>query len=215
MHFINADNLFEDKSYESAFIEIDLAISLRTTSDYQELKKDIEINLGNENIVEQQFKKHEFDIDSPIHTGEIYEWLKALLKKHKIEKVILYIEKTLETMDKLSNGSIQPKIYGKQRAEFYIAGKEDFTKNLHKIFNFSSWNIEQSDEAIKMLGIFIYTYTGKEIKPIESVADIYVSWNLKERALVLYKLCLNRLENEEKPRVKTRLTKKINELNAE
>lgn len=80
-HFIKADDLSVEKNYEEALKEIELAISIRATSDYKELKKDIQVKLGNEDIVDQQFKKHEFDIDSPIHIGEIFDWFKAILKK--------------------------------------------------------------------------------------------------------------------------------------
>jgi hypothetical protein len=41
-----------------------------------------------------------------------------------------------------------------------------------------------------------------------------VKWQLNNKALELYKLCLNRLANEEKPRVKARLIQKIDNLTA-
>jgi len=72
--------------------------------------------------------------------------------------------------------------------------------------------LEQTDETLKMLDLFIKLYIGKEIKPIESIADIYVQWKLKDKAHELYKLCLDKLAGEEKPRVKARLTKKMDEL---
>jgi tetratricopeptide (TPR) repeat protein len=211
-HFIKADDLFNEKSYEEALKEIELAISIRATSDYKELKKDIQVKLGNEDVVDQLFKKHEFDIDSPIHTGEIFDWFKALLKNNKIDKVVSYIQKTNETLDKLAKGEIKSKIYGQQSGDWYSYKKEDFNKNLFRIFDFSALQIEQTDETLKMLDLFIKLYIGKEIKPIESIADIYVQWQLKDKALELYKLCLDKLAGEEKPRVKARLTKKINEL---
>lgn len=211
-HFIKADDLFEEKKYAEALQEIELAISVRAISDYKELKKDIQVKLGNEDVVEQQFKKHEFDIDSPIHTGEIFDWFKALLKNKKFVEVIAYIQKTNDTLDKLSKGEIKPKIYGQQSGDWYLYKKEDFNKNLFRIFDFNVLELEQSDDTVKMLGLFIYLYSGKEIKPIESIADIYVRWKMNDKASELYNLCLTRLENEEKPRVKARLTKKIEDL---
>lgn len=211
-HFINADDLFVEKNYEEALREIELAISSRAISDYKELKKDIQVKLGNEDVVDQQFKKHEFDIDSPIHTGEIFDWFRALLKNNKIDKVVNYIQKTNETLDKLAKGEIKPKIYGQQSGDWYSYKKEDFNKNLFRIFDFNTLHLEQTDETVKMLDLFIKLYIGKEIKPIENIADIYVKWQFKDKALELYKLCLDKLAGEEKPRVKARLAKKINEL---
>lgn len=211
-HFIKADDLFVEKNYEEALKEIELAISIRATSDYKELKKDIQVKLGNEDTVDQQFKKHEFDIDSPIHTGEIFDWFKALLKNKKIDKVVNYIQKTNDTLDKLAKGEVKPKIYGQQSGDWYSYKKEDFNKNLFRIFDFNTMQLEQSDDTTKMLELFIKLYIGKEIKPIESIADIYVQWQLNDKALGLYQLCLDRLAGEEKPRVKARLAKKMDEL---
>jgi len=47
-----------------------------------------------------------------------------------------------------------------------------------------------------MLELFIKLYIGKEIKPIESIADIYVQWQLNDKALGLCQLCLDRLAGE-------------------
>lgn len=43
--------------------------------------------------------------------------------------------------------------------------------------------LEQTDETLKMLDLFIKLFIGKEIKPIESIAAIYVQWQLKDKAL--------------------------------
>jgi hypothetical protein len=59
-----------------------------------------------------------------------------------------------------------------------------------------------------MLELYTKIYIGKETKPIESVADIYEKWQLKDKAHELYKQSLNKLGNEDKPRVRARLTKK-------
>lgn len=212
-HFINAATLYDEQSYENALKEIELAISIRIHSDYKELRKDIQIKLGNDDIIEQEFRKNEYDIDSPIHTGEIFDWFKALIKNKKYNKVIMYIEKTNETLDKLSKGELKPKIYGQQSSDWYLYKKEDFCKNLSKIFDFNDFAFEKSDDIAKMLEMFISIYLGKDIKPYETIADLYTEWNQNDRAIELYKLCLTKIENEEKPRVKARLIKKIDDLN--
>lgn len=211
-HFINADNFFEEKNYEQALQQIELAISLRPLQDYKELKKEIQIKLGNEDIAEQKFKEYEYDIDTAVHTEEIYNWFKVLTRNKKYDKVIFYIQKTDETLDKLSKGIIKPKIYGQQSGDWYLGKKEEFNKNLYRIFDLDISSLEKTDDSVKMLALFITIYIGKEIKPIESIADIYVKWNLKDEAFRLYKLCLDRIANEDKPRVKTRLNKKITDL---
>lgn len=211
-HFIKADDLFVEKQYEEALTEIELAISIRATSDYKELKKDIQVKLGNEDIIDQQFKKHEFDIDSPIHTGEIYEWFKAYFKNKSYSKIIAQIEKTNLILDNLASGIIKPKIYGQQQSSFYVYDKEKFHNNISKIFDFNSMQLEQTDDTTKLLELFIRLYSGKEIKPLESIADIYDQWQLNDKALGLYQLCLDKLAGEEKPRVKARLAKKMDEL---
>lgn len=214
-HFIKADNFYELSNYEEALKEIELAISIRTTSDYKELKKDIQVKLGNEDVVDKQFKKHEFDIDSPIHTGEIYDWFKAYVKNKSYNKIINQIDKTNEILDKLANGIIKPKIYGQQQSSFYVYDKEKFHNNIYKIFDFNILHLEQTEDTKKMLELFTNLYNGKEIKPMESIADIYVQWKLKDKATKLYKLCLDKLEGEEKPRVKARLMKKMDDLTNE
>lgn len=211
-HFIIADDLFIEKKYEEALIEINLAISIRTIKEYKELKQNIQIQLGNEDVAKQMFKENEFDIDSSIHSGEIYEWLKAFLKNNNYDKVKFYIEQTNEILDNLATGKIKAKIYGQQSSDWYVYKKEDFHKNLYKIFEFNSLDSEKSEKKIQIFELIVKFYYGKEIKPIESIADIYSKWNLKEKAIELYNLCLIKLENEEKPRVKSRINKKIEEL---
>lgn len=214
-NFISANDLFDNEEYEEALKQIDLALSIKQTKEYRELKKEIQIKLGDENTVIQKFKENENDIDSPIHTGEIYDWFKALLKTKKFGLVLNFIVKTNEGLDKLSTGIIKPKIYGKQSSDWYLGKKEDFTNNLYRIFEKDLSSIDQTDEAIQMFELFVNVYTGKEIKPIESIADLYANWNLKDKAKQLYKTCLDKLINEEKPRVKARLNKKIEDLNIE
>ncbi len=211
-YFIEADNSFENKNYEKALQEIELALSIKTLDDYTELRKDIQVKLGNETTVEQQFQKHEFDIDSPIHTGEIYDWLKAFLKNKRFDRVVAYIKTTNDTLDKLSKGIIKPKIYGQQSGDWYTHKKEDFQKNIYRAFDIDLINLEQTEKSVEMLTLFINIYIGKEIKPIENVADLYVNWGLKEQALQLYNLCLTKLGDDDKPRVRARLAKKISAL---
>jgi len=210
-HFVNADNFYEEKKYSEALTEIELALQTRINDDYTKLKKLIQIKLGNEDVVEQEFKKHEFDIDSPIHTGEIYDWFAALIKNKKYQRVVFYILQTIDTLDKLSNGVIKPKIYAQQQGSFYVYDKEKFQTNIHKAFTDLS-SIEHNDDAVKMLELYTKVYIGKETKPLESVADIYEKWQLKDKAAELYKQSLSKLGDEDKPRVRARLTKKIDEL---
>ena len=138
--------------------------------------------------------------------------MKVLLKNEKNEKVINYIQKTNDTLNKLSSGEIKPKIYGQQYKDWYLYKKEDFNKNLLKMFDFKVLKLEQTDDTIKMLELFTQQYNGKDTKIIESVADIYVQWKRNNKALELYRLCLDKFAGEEKPRVKVRLSKKIDEL---
>lgn len=211
-HFINADNLYWEKNYEEALKEIELAILNRTNEDYAELRKSIQVKLGNQDVVEEQFKKYEFDIDTPIHTGEIFDWFKVLFKNKRFDKFNEYVQLTNQTLDRLSIGKVKPRIYGEQSRDWYLHKKQDFNMNLFRIFDFKNIKIEKSIDMVATIDLFIKSYSGKEMKPIESVADIYVQWDLKDKAIELYNLCLNRVQNEEKPRVKERLTKKIEEL---
>jgi hypothetical protein len=211
-HFINADNLFEEEKYEDALREIDLAISIRETMDYKELKTDIQVKLNNSDIVRQQFKKYEIDIDSPIHTKEIYDWFSALIKNKEYSKVIGYLQNTNETLDKLSKGLITSKIYTQQSGDWYLHKKEDFNKNLFRMLTIKATEIEKTEDSIKMLEHLMYLYIGKDIKGIESIADIYAHWKLNDRAIGLYTLCLDKTVDEEKPKVKARLAKKIEQL---
>lgn len=48
-----------------------------------------------------------------------------------------------------------------------------------------------------------------DFRPIEKIADKFRSWNLIERANELYESCLKMIEKEDKPRVKSRIEKKI------
>ena len=211
-HFISAENLFRDQSYEEALKEINSAIAIRPLKEYQQLQEYIQVKLGNIDTVQRKFNEYEYDIDSAIHVGEIFDWFKALLKNNELEKVIFYFEKTNETLDKLSKGLIKPKIYGQQSADWYLYKKEDFHKNLYRIFDLDSLNLSKSEVSIKLFEMFIQLYSGKETKPIENIADVYSKWGLKDEAVRLYNKCLSKLANEEKPRAKSRLNKKISEL---
>ena len=211
-YFFNAIDFFNKKNYNQSMIEINKAIIIKSLKDYTELKDEISIKLGDESVAEDKFKKFENDIDSPIHTREIFDWLKIIILNKDFVKAKNYIEKINETLDKLAKGLIQPKIYGKQSSGWYIGKKDDFNNNLNKSFDFDVMLQNQSEDAIKLLGLFVFQYSGKDINPIETVADIYVKWDIIDKAKILYSLCLERLSNIDKPRVIARLNKKLSEL---
>lgn len=202
------------KDYAPALALIQTAIQKRPLEEYKKLKEFIEIKLGNIDIAERKFREYEFDIDSAIHGGEIFNWLNAFLKNKKYERVINYIQKTNATLDDLAKGKIKAKIYGQQNSNWYSYKKEDFHKHLDRIFDADLPQLEKSDDTISLLKLYLSIYKGKEIKTIEQIATLYSSWDLKEKSIELYKRCLDKLANEEKPKVKARLHKKLAELTA-
>ena len=96
-HFVRAVDFFDNQEFENAQKEIDKALELKRKEDYEELKVDIEIKLNNEQVVDEEFKKYEFDIDSAIHTGKFSDWLKVLINNHKYDKVIHFINQANKT----------------------------------------------------------------------------------------------------------------------
>lgn len=202
------------KDYAPALDLIQTAIQKRPLEEYKKLKEFIEIKLGNIDIAERKFREYEFDIDSAVHGGEIFNWLNAFLKNKKYDSVINYIQKTNTTLDDLAKGKIKAKIYGQQNSDWYSYKKVDFHKHLDKMFDADLLQLEKSDDTISLLELYLSLYTGKEIKTIEQIATLYSSWDLKEKSIQLYKRCLDKLANEEKPKVKARLNKKLAELTA-
>lgn len=207
--FVRAVDFFDNQEFEKAQEEIDKALELKRKEDYKELKVDIEIKLNNEQVVDEEFEKYKFDIDSAIHTGKFNDWLKVLINNNKYDKVIHFINQANKTLEKLVSGEIEPKIYGKQSSDYYQYKKEQFNKNLIYIFDFKSSELEKSENSIKLLELFLSLYNKEDFRPIEKIADQFGAWNLSERANELYQECLNMIGNENKPRIKSRIEKKI------
>ncbi|MDY0078167.1 MAG: hypothetical protein RBR87_12935 [Bacteroidales bacterium] len=204
----------DNNDFESALALAKQALTLNNQKDYSELVSDLEARLGNTDTISEKFKKYEYDIDSPIHTGEIFDWFRGLLDKKEFSKIQDYIEQTNQILDNLSKGIIEPKIYGKQDSEWYKYKKEDFQKNIlsfTKGFDFST--IEPTEEVISLLTIISGLYAGKSTKPLEDIADILGSWGQKNESLTIYKNCLRMIKSDNKPRVKTRLENKIEKMN--
>jgi len=208
-HFVRAVDFFDNQEFKNAQKEIDKALELKRKEDYEELKVDIEIKLNNEQVVDEEFKKYEFDIDSAIHTGKFSDWLKVLINNHKYDKVIHFINQANKTLENLISGEIEPKIYGKQSSDYYQYKQEQFNKNLIYIFDFKSSELEKSENSIKLLELFLSLYNKEDFRPIEKIADQFGVWNLNERANKLYQECLNMIGNENKPRIISRIEKKI------
>jgi hypothetical protein len=208
-HFVRAVDFFDNQEFKNAQKEIDKALELKRKEDYEELKIDIEIKLNNEQVVDEEFKKYEFDIDSAIHTGKFSDWLKVLINNHKYDKVIHFINQANKTLEKLISGEIEPKIYGKQSSDYYQYKQEQFNKNLIYIFDFKSSELEKSENSIKLLELFLNLYNKEDFRPIEKIADQFGAWNLNERANELYQECLNMIGNENKPRIISRIEKKM------
>ena len=208
-HFVRAVDFFDNQEFEKAQKEIDKALELKGKEDYKELKVDIEIKLNNEQVVDEEFEKYKFDIDTSIHTGKMNDWLRVLINNHKYEKVILFIQNTNGILDKLAGGEIQPKIYGKQSSDWYEYKKQEFNKNLIYTFDFKNSELTKSENSIKLLELFLSLYNKEDFRPIEKIADQFGAWNLNERAIKLYQECLKMIGNENKPRIKSRIEKKI------
>lgn len=212
--FFTAQEEIDKKNHIQALELLNKAIQNRPLAEYKKLKEYVEIKLGNIDIVERKFQEYEFDIDSAVHGGEIFNWLNALLKNKKYDNVRNYIQKTNSTLEELAKGKIKAKIYGQQNSDWYSYKKEDFHKHLDKMFEADLPQLEKSDETINLLEYYLSLYTGNDIKTIEQTAALYSSWGLKEKSIQLYKRCLDKLANEEKPRVKARINKKLAELTA-
>lgn len=203
----------DNNEFEEALDIAKQALNLNKQKEYSELVSDLEARLGNTDTISKKFKKHECDIDSPIHTGEIFEWFRGLLDKREYSKIQYYIEQTNQILDNLSKGKIKPKIYGEQDSDWYKYKKEDFQKNIltfMKGVDFSS--IEPSSELINLLIYVSKQYKGTSTKPIENIADLLANWEYKNDSLIIYEKCLELIKRENKPRVKTRLEKKIDKL---
>lgn len=211
-YFVNAVNLFDEKNYENAQNEINKALEVKRQSDYEDLKIQIEIKLNNEIVAEEQFKKYENDIDSAIHTDEMNDWLRVLINNQKFDKALDWIKQTNLTLDKLANGEISPKIYGKQSQDWYLHKKEQFNQRLKYLVDIKRINFQKSENSIKFLEFILEISSKGDYKLIEKVADLFGSWQIKERAEILYKECLNLLKDENKPRMKSRIEKKIEKL---
>ncbi|CAM1342671.1 hypothetical protein [Tenacibaculum amylolyticum] len=209
-YFIKAVTFFDNQEFENAQKEIDKALELKREEDYKELKVNIEIKLNNEEIVDKEFEKYKFDIDSAIHTGKFNDWLKVLINNNKYDKVIYFINQANNMLEKLISGEIEPKIYGKQSSDYYLYKKEQFNKNLIYIFDFKNSELEKSENSIKLLELFLNLYNKEDFRPIEKVADQFSMWNLRKRSIELYRECLRMIGNENKPRIKSRIEKKIN-----
>lgn len=207
--FVKAVGFFDNQEFENAQKEIDKALALKRKEDYKELKVNIEIKLNNEQVVDEEFEKYKFDIDSAIHTGKFNDWLKVLINNNKYDKVIHFINQANKTLEKLISGEIEPKIYGKQSSDYYQYKKEQFNKNLIYIFDFKSAELEKSENSIKLLELFLSLYNKEDFRPIEKIADQFGVWNLSIRAVELYEECLKMIGNENKPRIKSRIEKKI------
>lgn len=189
------------------------ALKLKNQKEYSELVSNLEARLGNPDTISNKFKEHECDIDSPIHTGEIFEWFRGLLDRKEYGKIQFYIEQTNQILDNLSKGKIKPKIYGEQDKDWYRYKKEDFHKNLLtflKGFDFSSF--EPTSELVNLLIYISKQYKGKSTKPLEDIADVLANWEYKNDSLIIYEKCLEIIKGDNKPRVKTRLVNKIEKM---
>ncbi|MFC4633476.1 hypothetical protein ACFO3O_06135 [Dokdonia ponticola] len=208
-YFIKAVDFFDNQEFENAQKEIDKALEIKRNEDYKELKIDIEIKLNNEQVVDEEFNKYKFDIDSAIHTGKFNDWLKVLINNNKYDKVIHFINQANKTLEKLISGEIEPKIYGKQSSDYYEYKKKQFNRNLIYIFDSKSSELEKSENSIKLLELFLNLYSKEDFRPIEKIADQFGAWNLKKRATELYQECLKIIGNDNKPRIKSRIEKKM------
>lgn len=144
-----------------------------------------------------------------MHTGKINDWLRVLINNHKYEKVAVLIERTNKILVELASGRIEPKIYGKQSSDWYEYKQQEFNKNLIYIFDFKNSELTKSENSIKLIDLFLSLNNKEDFRPLEKIADLFSTWNLNERANELYQNCLKIIENEDKPRVKSRIEKKM------
>lgn len=98
-------------------------------NDYANLYFEIGLELGDETIIEKELVYYQDDIDSSIHTGRAYEWIKLLTLHKEDYKALTLINCIYELLDDLISGKRKNKRYGGGGA---IYEKEKFVKKMEK-----------------------------------------------------------------------------------
>jgi len=204
----------QDKAdFDSALLNITKAVELNPLKEYSELESDLKARLGDLNTIKQKFKQHEFDIDSPIHTGEIYDWLKGLVLKNEYTLITMYIKQSIDILDNLTSGRIKSKIYGQQSSDWYSYKKEDFHKNILSITKGVDFTEDlKTKDLSDLFQLIAEMYIGKQTKPLEDLGDILNKHSENSEAKKIYIKCLKMIGSDEKPRVRDRIQKKIEKI---
>lgn len=130
--------LLDNKNLQEALLQAKEAHRLKPDkNEYANLFFEIGLLLEDESTIYDEFNYYENDINSSIHTGRVYKWIRLLTQHKKSNEALGLIYRIDELLDDLISGRRQNKRYGGKperysREEWYGLYKEKFNKKIEK-----------------------------------------------------------------------------------
>lgn len=170
--YFHAVEYYEKKEYLKALESIEKSIALKASDEYCELRSCCKVELHDIVTAKMLFEKHKNDIDSAIHSGEVFKWLKCFIFNEDYVNALYYIKFTSINLDRLINEKVKDRIYCVQSKESYEYYRETFLKRLHLIFVKFKWKSATKTEQLKDLAKYIDNfYTGENISFKNKIQD--------------------------------------------
>ncbi len=131
--YCEAKKELNNNNYNEALSQIRNAFELKPQESlYATLFFEIRLEMKDELSIDEELKYFENDIDSTIHSGRVYKWIRFLVQQKKDDKALQLIQLINRLLDEQILGKRKSKIYGSQKSSWYSYKKEQFNKKIEK-----------------------------------------------------------------------------------
>ncbi len=130
--YCEACKWYDQKQYEKALQQIKRAFELKPDETlYANLLFEIRLILGDKSTIDDEIKYYANDMDSMVHTGRAYKWVKFLVVQRDFNKASGVINTVISALDDLAVGRRENRRYGgKQNSNWYRYKKDQFNKKI-------------------------------------------------------------------------------------
>lgn len=131
MAYCEAYKRHEQKQYEDALQHVKRAFELKPDETlYVNLLFEIRLKLGDKSAIDDEINYYIDDMDSMVHKGRAYQWIKFLVGQRDFNKASEVINTVISALDDLALGRKENRRYGKQNSNWYRYKKDQFNKKI-------------------------------------------------------------------------------------
>lgn len=218
-HYIDALRALEAGDHTQAIEHLSSAAKTKPHEHvYSDLLFSTKLEQGDTSGVDSAVAYYEDDMDSAVHSGQAKSWINALVAAKHYADALRLIERVDSLLEDLAAGRRQNKRFGGGDPEFAQYKREEFRRNLASAASFgSSKSILQENEPSEDLvqlfqRVIEWDRSSKSRILAERAGDVAKEWGDDARALAFYRDTLELLSQEDKPKVRERVEKKVAQL---